>query len=88
MTPKQQEAFDKAARNYSQPELIKSPIAYFAYTAGCQAAQTPEMLLLNPLVEALVDAIESLHYHYGSCAESDNALKPFEDALKQEENSD
>ena len=71
MTKEQQEACEALAEKYCGsatrkfvdmndiPSYAASPVynENKAYQAGFQAAQTPEMLMLNPLVKGLVEAL-------------------------------
>ena len=74
MTKEQTEACEKLAEEYCGPAVREfrdldgvpsyaaSPVynENKAYQQGFQAAQTPEMLMLNPLVKGLVKALEKI----------------------------
>ena len=82
MTKEQAEACEKLTDN---PKYNGPAKPYFI--AGFQAAQSPEMLMLNPLVKGLVEEIEGWINGYHEtfcreeclCAKPNKALAPFKE---------
>ena len=85
MTKEQQEACEKLAKSankvwYDFQHKRIGTSYYCGFTDGFQAAQTPEMLMLNPLVKGLVEALEGcIHPRYYTVESNiaEKALAPF-----------
>ena len=67
MTKEQQEACEALADKYCEIYRFASreqkQKMFFHYKDGFKAAQTPEMLMLNPLVKGLVEALDNINKH-------------------------
>lgn len=81
MTREQQEALEALAEKYGQfgdySGGSEQDISVASFQAGFKTAQSPEVLMLNPLVKGLVEALNNIHIHNACSALTNGKREKF-----------